>query len=168
MSLSPCLCKILALIVILISLPVSAQEIYKVNSKRCIGCRICKEVCPVGAISIDPSTGKAVVDTAKCIKCGKCVPACPMHAIYVEQSEPPDTMKVVAESTKVKGKVFARIDQKKCIQCRRCVPACPTGAIYIDRDGSIKVDTTKCIGSGECKKVCPVDAIELFEEKMVR
>ncbi|RKZ33564.1 hypothetical protein DRQ19_02680 [bacterium] len=77
-------------------------------------------------------------------------------------------MKVVAESTKVKGKVFARIDQKKCIQCRRCVPACPTGAIYIDRDGSIKVDTTKCIGSGECKKVCPVDAIELFEEKMVR
>ena len=161
-------CEILALIAILISLPALAQEIYKVESKRCIGCRICKELCPVGAISIDPSTGKAVIDTAKCIKCGKCVPACPMHAIYVEQSEPSDTTEVAAEPTKAKGKVFARIDQKKCIQCRRCVPACPTGAIYIDRDGSIKVDTTKCIGSGECKKVCPVDAIELFEEKMVR
>ena len=41
----------------------------------CQGCmaRPCVEVCPKGAVSIDPFTRKSIIDQDKCIKCGRCV-----------------------------------------------------------------------------------------------
>ncbi len=56
-----------------------------VDSKKCIGCRLCVNQCPEGAISM--VKGKAVIDQEKCIDCGICVngsgrfKGCPVKAI---------------------------------------------------------------------------------------
>jgi len=46
----------------------------------CIGCKICENVCPVGAVSVD---GVAKIDYNKCIKCGVCAEKCPTKAITI-------------------------------------------------------------------------------------
>lgn len=50
---------------------------------KCIGCGICKTVCPHGVFEI--SDGKAYFcDKDKCIECGACDINCPSAAIRVE------------------------------------------------------------------------------------
>ena len=45
---------------------------------KCIGCKACVKICPVGAIYMD---GKlAVIDYDKCILCGACYSVCPIVA----------------------------------------------------------------------------------------
>lgn len=75
----------------------------------------CKAVCPMGAISDNPSTGARVIDKDKCIGCSACVYACPFGAITVDRSE---------------GHSFT------CNHCDgdpTCAKFCPTGAVqYVD------------------------------------
>jgi electron transfer flavoprotein alpha subunit len=61
-----------------------------INSKKCIGCGICVQACPVDALEI--VDGIVKVDQEKCIKCGKCVRVCPTSAIELEgYIKPKDT-----------------------------------------------------------------------------
>jgi len=53
----------------------------KVNKEKCTGCKICVDVCPVGAIEVD-SDGKAFI-TEKCTLCRLCVKECPVGAIEI-------------------------------------------------------------------------------------
>ena len=50
----------------------------KVNEEKCIGCRQCEDICPVGAIAMEK--GKAVISD-NCIECEACISACPQEAI---------------------------------------------------------------------------------------
>ena len=52
---------------------------YKITDK-CVGCGLCKTVCPVNAISGE-TKGKHTIDPEKCIKCGACMVKCPFKAI---------------------------------------------------------------------------------------
>lgn len=59
----------------------------KVNTDKCIGCRICTKVCPVLAISIE--NRKAIVNNDECRACANCEQRCPQHAIEMIKREVP-------------------------------------------------------------------------------
>ncbi len=52
----------------------------RINPNRCIGCRICANVCPVSAITGLPKHLFAVMES-DCTGCALCVTACPVDAI---------------------------------------------------------------------------------------
>jgi len=52
---------------------------FKVDKEKCVGCGVCVNVCPAGAISVKDD--KAVISD-KCVDCGRCVQVCPVGAIY--------------------------------------------------------------------------------------
>jgi NADH-quinone oxidoreductase subunit F len=57
---------------------------YSVIADKCVGCMMCKKVCPVEAVYVlKNSTGKDIcaITPEKCIKCGKCFDACKFDAV---------------------------------------------------------------------------------------
>ncbi|MBL7068413.1 MAG: DUF362 domain-containing protein [Candidatus Omnitrophica bacterium] len=55
-----------------------------INEVSCKKCNICKEACPVGALTIDEHISK--IDKAKCIKCFCCHEVCPHDAINIKRN----------------------------------------------------------------------------------
>ncbi len=57
----------------------------KIISDKCVGCGVCVNVCPFGAISLDEKL--AVIDLDKCTLCGACKEACNFDAIEIVKPE---------------------------------------------------------------------------------
>jgi len=55
---------------------------------KCVQCERppCEAICPVGAISTDPTTGARLIEKDKCIGCSACVYVCPFGAAVVDRS----------------------------------------------------------------------------------
>ena len=56
---------------------VSDERVF-VNSDLCVGCGICADICPSGAISLEEI---AVVDSERCTGCRLCLDQCPRGAL---------------------------------------------------------------------------------------
>ncbi|MBN1871853.1 MAG: DUF362 domain-containing protein [Candidatus Omnitrophica bacterium] len=56
-----------------------------ISQGACIGCGICAQWCPEGAIDI--KNGKAAIDENKCIGCGECTVICKIGAVEIKWSE---------------------------------------------------------------------------------
>ncbi|MCK4668425.1 4Fe-4S binding protein, partial [Candidatus Dependentiae bacterium] len=69
-----------------------------IKGESCVGCGVCVESCPVGAISLE--NGVAVIDMSNCIRCGICHDICPNDAVMHDSEKIPD--EVNANITKTK------------------------------------------------------------------
>jgi electron transport complex protein RnfB len=54
--------------------------INQVDVEACVGCGICVERCPFGALSVE---AVAMVDAVRCTGCGVCTATCPEDALYL-------------------------------------------------------------------------------------
>ncbi len=52
------------------------------TSDDCIDCKLCAEVCPMGAVDYDDTS---IIDNEKCIQCNACVKFCPVEAKYFDE-----------------------------------------------------------------------------------
>lgn len=56
-----------------------SRQVLKVNKGLCVGCGLCAEICPRGAISL--LWGQAEIDPSRCNSCRQCMDVCPQAAI---------------------------------------------------------------------------------------
>jgi len=106
----------------------------------CVGCQICKTICPKEAIEIQKhpkTTGQKTphptinIQEQKCHYCGICSILCPYGAITVQTDNEPTIPVIKTES-------FPQLLRE------------------------IEIDTTKCdIGCVDCEKACPINLIKV-------
>jgi len=53
---------------------------YEIDAGKCIGCKVCKKVCPTNCIEGELKQPHKI-DTERCIRCGACFPKCKFEAI---------------------------------------------------------------------------------------
>lgn len=60
------------------------RSIPALKRKECVGCGVCRDICPAKAIKIEK--GKAVIDRKLCIRCFCCQEFCPKGAMKVKRT----------------------------------------------------------------------------------
>lgn len=120
----------------------------------CVGCGICIDHCPHGAIFIN-DLGVAQVDETVCRGCGVCVDECPRHVISLHDH---DNCIAVLCSNEDKGAAAKQVCQVSCIGCGICAKTCCAEAIHIVNNVAV-IDEQLCLSCGMCATKCPRHAI---------
>jgi len=110
------------------------------NKSQCVGCEICKVICPREAIEIRKQTKqqgqKALkpifdVNPQKCSYCGMCEPICPFDALRVTVNGE-HVVPVVEKESFPELIHEIEVDQSKCnLDCVECEKACPLNLIKV-------------------------------------
>ncbi|MBN1384834.1 MAG: 4Fe-4S binding protein [Elusimicrobia bacterium] len=77
-----------------------------IDEDKCIGCEVCLEKCPVGAILME--NDKAKINMDKCIRCGTCHDVCKLEAVRHDGEKIPEQVKINVETTKEFMKACAK------------------------------------------------------------
>jgi len=82
----------------------------KVRQELCLGCGLCAESCPRGAISL--LWGRAEIDHNRCNSCRLCLEVCPQGAIVEKVVVSKDELKATLTSLSQKTEeLLARIER---------------------------------------------------------
>ena len=61
-------------------------QVPEIEYDSCVNCRLCREYCPEGAISVS-TDGVPKIDYRFCKGCGICAHECPQSAIKMKEAE---------------------------------------------------------------------------------
>jgi len=110
------------------------------NKTLCVGCEICKVICPREAIEIKKQpkqqgqkTQRPIFDVSaqKCSYCGMCEPICPFDALQVKVNEE-HIVPVIEKETFPELIHEIEVDATKCnVDCVECEKACPLNLIKV-------------------------------------
>ncbi|RLC93408.1 MAG: hypothetical protein DRI39_05765 [Chloroflexi bacterium] len=82
----------------------------RVRPDMCLGCGLCTQECPTGAISL--RSRLAHIDQRRCNHCGICVDVCPQGAIVESMPVSEQSLKcVLSELKRQTDDLLARIDR---------------------------------------------------------
>jgi len=70
-----------------------------VNEDMCVGCGVCVDDCPVGAITLKDDQ-KAIINEDECVRCGRCHEVCPEEAVRHDSERIPQEVEANVEKTK--------------------------------------------------------------------
>ena len=150
------------------------------DRNRCVGCEICKTVCPKEAIEIRPvakSTGEKAkrptldISEQKCHYCGICEAICPYGAISV-LTNGEHLVPVVKTESFPQLIHEIEVDTSKCdVDCVECEKVCPLNLIKVsvlnpegkEDKPKVNVNIKKefCPGCRLCEMKCPDGAISV-------
>jgi len=83
-----------------------------VNEDLCVGCSVCVDDCPVGAITLKDDQ-KAIINEDECIRCGRCHDVCPQEAVRHDSERIPQEVEANIKKTKGLLKHFETPDQQQ-------------------------------------------------------
>jgi ferredoxin len=83
-----------------------------VNEDMCVGCGICIDDCPVGAITLKENQ-TAIINEDECIQCGKCHDVCPEEAVRHDSERIPQEVEANMEKAKGLFKHFETFQAKQ-------------------------------------------------------
>lgn len=130
--------------------PLSAH----VDEEKCIGCKICEDVCQFGKIKV--INGKATVDEVSCYGCGACSASCPTDAIMMRNSTDEQILAQVRAATEVKSEFPLIV----AFLCNWCSYTCAdlAGVSRIQYPTNIRAIRVMCAG-----RVDPEFVLEAFK-----
>ena len=113
-----------------------------VNEDMCVGCGICVDDCPVGAITLKDNR-KATINDDGCIRCGRCHDVCPRQAVRHDSERIPQEIEANIKKTKSLLKHFKNPEQKQAFlerMVRYFKKQQKVASLTVDRIISMKAD----------------------------